>query len=83
MERHHPIVDLRLFKERNFAIASVILFMIGLVLFSSTVLLPLMLQTLFGYTALQAGLVLSPGAVMIMVAMPIVGFLLGQSSRDG
>ena len=74
----HPIVDLRLFKERNFAIASVILFMIGLVLFSSTVLLPLMLQTLFGYTALQAGLVLSPGAVAIMVAMPVVGFLLGK-----
>ena len=72
----HPIVDLHLFKERNFAIASAILFMIGLVLFSSTVLLPLMLQSLFGYTALDAGLVLSPGAVMIMVAMPIVGFLL-------
>ena len=74
----HPIMDLSLFKERNFAIASVILFMIGLVLFSSTVLLPLMLQTLFGYTALQAGLVLSPGAVMIMIAMPIVGFMLGK-----
>ena len=71
-----PIVDLRLFKERNFAVASVILFMIGLVLFSSTVLLPLMLQTLFGYTALNAGIVLSPGAVIIMLAMPIVGFLL-------
>jgi DHA2 family multidrug resistance protein len=72
----YPIVDLRLFKERNFAIASAILFMIGLVLFSSTVLLPLMLQTLFNYTALDAGLVLSPGALMIMAAMPIVGFLL-------
>jgi len=71
-----PIVDLRLFKDRNFSIASAILFMIGLVLFSSTVLLPLMLQELFGYTALQAGLVLSPGAVLIMVAMPIVGLLL-------
>jgi DHA2 family multidrug resistance protein len=73
-----PIVDLRLFKDRNFAISSAILFMIGLVLFSSTVLLPLMLQGLFGYTALQAGLVLSPGAVMIMLAMPIVGFLLSR-----
>jgi DHA2 family multidrug resistance protein len=72
----YPIVDLRLFKERNFAIASVILFMIGLVLFSSTVLLPLMLQTLFNYTALDAGLVLSPGAVLIMLAMPLVGILL-------
>jgi DHA2 family multidrug resistance protein len=74
----HPIIDLHMFKERNFAIASAILFMIGLVLFSSTVLLPLMLQSLFGYTALDAGLVLSPGAVMIMVAMPIVGFLLSR-----
>jgi DHA2 family multidrug resistance protein len=72
----YPIVDLRLFKDRNFAIASAILFMIGLVLFSSTVLLPLMLQELFGYTALEAGIVLSPGAVVIMLAMPIVGFLL-------
>jgi MFS transporter, DHA2 family, multidrug resistance protein len=72
----NPIVDLHLFRERNFAIASAILFMIGLVLFSSTVLLPLMLQTLFNYTALDAGLVLSPGAVLIMLAMPIVGFLL-------
>jgi len=71
-----PIVDLHLFKDRNFTIASLILFMIGLVLFSSTVLLPLMLQTLFGYTALDAGIVLSPGAVIIMLAMPIVGFLL-------
>ena len=71
-----PIVDLHLFKERNFSIASAILFMIGLVLFSSTVLLPLMLQELFGYTALNAGLVLSPGALLIMLAMPVVGILL-------
>ena len=74
-----PIVDLHLFKERNFSIAAAILFMIGLVLFSSTVLLPLMLQTLFNYTALDAGLVLSPGAVLIMLAMPIVGFLLQKT----
>jgi DHA2 family multidrug resistance protein len=78
-----PIVDLRLFKERNFAIASAILFMIGLVLFSSTVLLPLMLQTLFNYTALDAGLVLSPGAVLIMLGMPIVGFLLQKVEPRG
>ena len=71
-----PIVDLRLFKDRNFSVAAGILFMIGVVLFGSTVLLPLMLQTLFGYSALQAGLVLSPGALVIMAAMPIVGFLL-------
>jgi DHA2 family multidrug resistance protein len=71
-----PIVDLKLFKDRNFAVASGVLFMIGVVLFGSTVLLPLMLQTLFNYTALDAGLVLSPGALVIMAAMPIVGFLL-------
>ena len=71
-----PILDLRLFKDRNFLVASVILFMIGVVLFSSTVLLPLMLQSLFHYTALDAGIVLSPGAVVIMLAMPVVGILL-------
>ena len=53
--RRFPIVDLQLFKDRNFAIASGLLFMLGLVLFGSTVLLPLMLQTLFGYTAPMPG----------------------------
>jgi DHA2 family multidrug resistance protein len=54
------------------------MFILGFVLYASTMLLPLFLQTLLGYTALQSGLVLSPGGIAIIVGMPIVGFLLSR-----
>jgi DHA2 family multidrug resistance protein len=74
--RHpHPVVDLRLFRDRNFAAANVMMFMVGLALISTTVLLPLLLQTLMGYTATWAGLVLSPGGLVVIVTMPIVGMV--------
>jgi len=61
-ELHHPdpVVEIRLLKERNFAIANVYYFLFGFVLFGSTVLIPQMLQSLYGYTATDAGLVLGP-----------------------
>jgi DHA2 family multidrug resistance protein len=73
-ELHHsdPVVDLRLLKERNFAIANVYYFLFGFVLFGSTVLIPQMLQSLYGYTATDAGLVLGPGAMVIVVLAPVV-----------
>lgn len=71
-----PVVDLHLLKDRNFLLATVTLFMLGFVLYGSTVLLPLFLQTLMGYTALLAGMALSPGGFMTMLLMPLVGFLL-------
>lgn len=74
----HPIVDLRLFKERNFATASILMFLLGCVLLASTVLLPMMLQTLMGYTATQAGMVLSPGGVIIILILPFVGQMLSR-----
>jgi DHA2 family multidrug resistance protein len=71
--RHHdPVVEIKLFKERNFAISNVLYFIFGFTLFGSTVLIPQMLQSLFGYTATDAGLVLGPGALMIMILAPIV-----------
>jgi DHA2 family multidrug resistance protein len=73
-----PIIDFRMLGERNFAIANVLMFMLGVILFGSTVLLPLLLQTLLGYTATLAGLVLSPGGLVTMASMPLVGFLLGK-----
>lgn len=73
-----PLVDLHLLKERNFASAAFIMLMVGVVLFGSIVLMPLMLQTLFGYTATDAGMVLSPGGVVTMAMMPVVGFALGR-----
>jgi len=70
-----PVVDLRMLKNRNFAVATFTMFMLGFVLYGSTVLLPLLLQTLLGYTALLSGLVLSPGSLLVLIALPIVGRL--------
>ncbi|MGC8640617.1 MAG: DHA2 family efflux MFS transporter permease subunit [Isosphaeraceae bacterium] len=74
----NPIINLRLFTERNFLFASVGVFCAFAVLFGSTVLLPQMLQTLMGYSALNAGLVLSPAGFVTMLEMPIIGFLLSK-----
>jgi DHA2 family multidrug resistance protein len=79
--RHpRPIVDLRLLATRNFAVAFLMMFVLGMVLFGSTVLLPLFLQTLVGYTAEQAGKTLSPGGFVVILCLPIVGKLLGKVS---
>ena len=67
-----PVVEIRLLKERNFALASSFYFLFGFVLFGSTVLIPQMLQSLYGYTATDAGLVLGPGAFVIVVMAPLV-----------
>lgn len=77
-KRKDPIINLRLFKDREFAMATGILFVIGFGLYGSTVLLPLFLQTLMGYNSLNAGLVMSPGGLVTLVMMPVVGFLTGK-----
>src|SRR3989441_3427235 len=74
--RHRtPIVDVRMFKSFNFSVASLMMFSLGVLLFSSLVLMPQFLQTLLGYTAESAGLVLSGASVIILFEMPIVGQL--------
>src|SRR5258708_5129289 len=71
--RHHdPVVEIRLFQERNFAISNILYFVFGFTLFGSTVLIPPMLQSLYGYTATDAGLVLCPLAIMIAILAPFV-----------
>jgi DHA2 family multidrug resistance protein len=72
-----PVVDLHLFKDRNFASANLMMFMLGFALLGSTLMLPLFMQTLLGYTAERAGMGLSPGGFAIMLLMPLVGYLLG------
>ena len=67
-----PVVEIRLLKDRNFALAAVFYTIFGFVLFGSTVLIPQMLQSLYGYTATDAGLVLGPGALVIMLLAPAV-----------
>ena len=72
----NPAVDVRLLLNRNFASSFVLLFALGFILFGTTFLLPLMTQTLFGYDAVTAGLVISPGGFVVMAMMPIVGGVL-------
>lgn len=74
----HPIIDLRLFKYRNFAVANLLMFMLGFTLLASTVLIPQFVQILLGYTATQAGLVISPGGFVIILMMPLAGLLSGR-----
>ena len=71
----NPIVDIKLLKQRNFATAVLMMFVLGMVLFGTTVLIPQFLQVLMGYTAEQAGKALSAGAVVLIFMMPIVGRL--------
>lgn len=76
--RKDPIIDLHLFRDRTFGSANFLMFMLGFALLGSTLLLPLFMQTMLGYTAEQAGLALMPGGFTIMVLMPVVGFLLSK-----
>jgi MFS transporter, DHA2 family, multidrug resistance protein len=73
-----PIVDVRLFKNANFSTANMMMFMVGAGSFATTVLMPQFLQTLMGYTAQSAGMVLSVSALLLLVELPIVGRLIGQ-----
>jgi DHA2 family multidrug resistance protein len=73
-----PILDLTLFKHRNFAVTFVMMGILGTVLFGTTVLIPQFVQSLLGYTAELAGLVISPGGLTVMFMMPLVGFLISR-----
>jgi MFS transporter, DHA2 family, multidrug resistance protein len=70
-----PVVELGLLRERNFAISNIFYFLFGFVLFGSTTMIPEILQSLYGYTATDAGLVLGPGAFVITVLAPMVAVL--------
>jgi DHA2 family multidrug resistance protein len=74
----NPVVDLRLLRERNFFLSTLTMFMLGFVLYGSTVLLPIFLQTLLGYDATLSGLVLSPGGIVVLILLPIVGALVAK-----
>ena len=69
----NPVVDLRLFKDRTFTTGNLLMFFAFFNLFASIVLLPIFLQTLMGYTAFLAGVVLGPGGVATVMALPIAG----------
>ncbi|HTQ59158.1 MAG TPA: DHA2 family efflux MFS transporter permease subunit [Candidatus Solibacter sp.] len=70
-----PIIDVRMFKNFNFASSNLMFFMLGIMLFSSLVLMPQFLQTLVGYTSELAGLALSAGGLVLLFEMPLMGKL--------
>jgi MFS transporter, DHA2 family, multidrug resistance protein len=72
----NPIMDLRLLGQRNFATSAFMMFVLGMVLFGTTVLIPQFLQVQMGYSATSAGKALSVGAVVLVFMMPIVGQLI-------
>jgi DHA2 family multidrug resistance protein len=74
-----PIVDLKLLRNRNFGTAVFLQLILGMVLFGSTVLIPQYLQTMLGYTAERAGMVLSPAGFVMMAMMGVSGKILGKS----
>ena len=76
LHHEHPIVHLRLFKDRSFAAGNFLMFMFGFCLYSTITLIALLLQTLMGYDATLAGMVLAPGGIATLLMMPIVGVAL-------
>jgi len=76
LRQSQPVIDFHVLKERNFTLATLSMLVLGFVLYGSTALLPLFLQTLLGYTAMLSGMVLSPGGIVICFCMPFVGYLL-------
>jgi len=72
---HEPIVHLHIFLDRNFAVGTLVTCTYGFVMYASTAMLPLFLQTLLGYSALQSGLSVSPRGFGSMASMILVGFL--------
>ena len=78
MRHRNPVVNFRPLGERNFAACCIIIFCAYLALFAATKSLLGLLQSLFGYDALSTGLVMSPSGIFAVIAMPIVGRLIGR-----
>jgi len=77
LKAKEPIVHLGVFKNRNFAVGTCLIFLVGAALYSTTATLPLLLQTVMGYPALQSGLAVSPRGVGSLASMVVAGRLVG------
>src|SRR5215831_9222899 len=74
----NPVIDLRVFKARSYAVGVFLMTVLGFVLFGSMVLLPIMLQTLLGYPPLQAGIAMAPRGLGSFIMMPLTGLMTGR-----
>jgi DHA2 family multidrug resistance protein len=79
----HPVVDLKTFRNISFSTGTVVMFFAFFNLFGSIVLLPVYLQTLMGYTSTLAGMVLGPGGIATLLAMPLAGRLVTKVNPKG
>ena len=76
MTAEHPVVDLRVFRDRSLAVGTIFTFILGFGLYSSVFIFPVFAQNLLGFTAMQTGLILLPGGIATAIMMPIVGKIL-------
>jgi len=74
----HPLVDIRVFRNRNFAVGTLLMTVMGITLYSTTALLPLFLQGLMGYPALNSGLAISPRGMGAVCSLLLVGGLVSR-----
>jgi DHA2 family multidrug resistance protein len=73
--KKNPLVNLKILKDRNFAIGCLLIFLFGIAIYSTVVVLPLFYQELLGYTAFTAGLVVAPRGIGAICGMPVIGYL--------
>lgn len=78
LPRRNPIVNLRLFMRRDFAVGCFLMFMLGFMILGSTYLLPAFAQYIMGYRATEAGELLMPGSLLLMVTFPFMGRILNR-----
>ncbi|HUY82661.1 MAG TPA: DHA2 family efflux MFS transporter permease subunit [Acidobacteriaceae bacterium] len=71
----HPVIDVSLYRSRNFTMTQIVMLVIGAALYSTTVMIPQFLQEIMGYTATEAGMVLSLGGLVLIFLLPIVGYI--------
>jgi DHA2 family multidrug resistance protein len=74
-KKKNPLVDLKVMKDRNFAIGCLLIFLFGVAIYSTVTVLPLFFQELLGYTAFTAGIVVAPRGLGAICGMPVIGYL--------
>jgi MFS transporter, DHA2 family, multidrug resistance protein len=78
LPQRHPMVDLKLFKRRDFCVSFVLMFMLGFMILGSTYLLPEFVQQLMGYRATEAGEIIAPGGLVLIALFPLIGRILNK-----
>jgi DHA2 family multidrug resistance protein len=81
LQQKEPVVNLRILKDRNLAITTMLTFIVGFILFTSVFIFPLMLQRVLGYTAYKTGITLLPASILSLFLMPFIGRMLQGGIR--